>query len=643
MAQVFLSYDRDDADKARPIANALEKAGHSVWWDRHIGGGTEYSKEIEQALNSADIVVVLWTGSSIASPWVRDEAGAGRDKGRLVPLSLEGTVPPIGFRQFQSIDLGRWRGRGRIPRLPEILAAIDRQAKDPVVPVPTEPTPVKRRRAGPSANLWALIAVGIGMFFVIVGLLIGRPWERASSSAPTVAVSAVDDSPLSKDMARSLLVQLGRLQAAQGSTIQLVQQSSGRKPDFTFEIAGSTEGSKSVANVALTGRESIVLWSTNFERPVAQTGDLRQQIGLSAARVLSCADEALASDSKLDQQTLKLYLNGCATYADFIGTRVGDARSVIPIFSQVTKRAPEFKGAWAKLLLTEAEVATRSRVMERRSTEESLRRHLTIARKLDPEMPEVLYAEILLLPLTAVSHRMELIDKAVELHPDNATLRSLRSNLLLAVGRMHDAVTEAKQAAEIDILSPAMQSGYIFALAHSGQQELAQKELAKAEALWPGAQTLKDTRFSIGIRYGDPAAALKQLKTGAIRSDVPTAQESFLLARMSPTPGNVHRAISEAVAAERTSIRQLIQVLAEFGRVNDAIDYLLKYDATASQPFTDALFRPNTRNLRQDPRFMEVAKRFGLLDYWRTTGQWPDFCSEPGLPYDCKAEAAKLK
>jgi hypothetical protein len=31
-----------------------------------------------------------------------------------------------------------------------------------------------------------------------------------------------------------------------------------------------------------------------------------------------------------------------------------------------------------------------------------------------------------------------------------------------------------------------------------------------------------------------------------------------------------------------------------------------------------------------------------LLDYWRASGKWPDFCFEPDLPYDCKAEAAKL-
>ena len=53
LARLFLSYDREDADKAQAIAGALEKAGHEVWWDRHIRGGSEYSKEIEQALKAS--------------------------------------------------------------------------------------------------------------------------------------------------------------------------------------------------------------------------------------------------------------------------------------------------------------------------------------------------------------------------------------------------------------------------------------------------------------------------------------------------------------------------------------------------------------------------------------------------------------
>jgi hypothetical protein len=33
---------------------------------------------------------------------------------------------------------------------------------------------------------------------------------------------------------------------------------------------------------------------------------------------------------------------------------------------------------------------------------------------------------------------------------------------------------------------------------------------------------------------------------------------------------------------------------------------------------------------------MRFAANLGLLAYWRETGKWPEFCSEPGLPYDCR-------
>ena len=68
MANIFLSYDRDDEVRARPIAKQLELAGHSVWWDRQIKGGGEFSAEIEAALGQADKVVVLWSERAVRSP-----------------------------------------------------------------------------------------------------------------------------------------------------------------------------------------------------------------------------------------------------------------------------------------------------------------------------------------------------------------------------------------------------------------------------------------------------------------------------------------------------------------------------------------------------------------------------------------------
>lgn len=105
MARVFLSYDRRDADKAAVVVAALERGGHQVWWDRHIKGGRRFEAEIEQALGAADAVVVLWSANSVQSDWVKDEAASGRDRGRLVPATLDGTSPPLGFRQYHTLDL----------------------------------------------------------------------------------------------------------------------------------------------------------------------------------------------------------------------------------------------------------------------------------------------------------------------------------------------------------------------------------------------------------------------------------------------------------------------------------------------------------------------------------------------------------
>ena len=89
MASLFLSYAREDIDRVRPLAKALELDGHTVWWDRHISGGQEFVGAIEAALNSADIVVACWSASAVRSPWVRDEASAGRDNARLLPVALD--------------------------------------------------------------------------------------------------------------------------------------------------------------------------------------------------------------------------------------------------------------------------------------------------------------------------------------------------------------------------------------------------------------------------------------------------------------------------------------------------------------------------------------------------------------------------
>jgi hypothetical protein len=102
------------------------------------------------------------------------------------------------------------------------------------------------------------------------------------------------------------------------------------------------------------------------------------------------------------------------------------------------------------------------------------------------------------------------------------------------------------------------------------------------------------------------------------------------------------RALALATAANNGLGKwSAIQNLAALGFIDDAFALAETYT-----PYDDVapnfLFFPLTASMRRDPRFMQLTKRIGLVDYWQTSGHWPDFCSEPNLPYDCRAEAARL-
>ena len=50
------------------------------------------------------------------------------------------------------------------------------------------------------------------------------------------------------------------------------------------------------------------------------------------------------------------------------------------------------------------------------------------------------------------------------------------------------------------------------------------------------------------------------------------------------------------------------------------------------------LFTPVARGMRQDPRFLALAARLGLIKYWRETGKWPDFCTDPSTRRECSPQ-----
>lgn len=633
MASVFLSYAREDANKARSLANALETAGHTVWWDLYVRGGSEFSKAIEQALGDADAVVVIWSQQSVDSPWVRDEAAAGRDAGKLVPVTIDGTEAPLGFRQYQSICLDRWRGRSKAVEFMQLVNAIQSLAgENAAASGPTSLRVLPTRFSKPH-----LVAA-----LVVVAILVGAAFTvfrfAARSSVTSVAVVAANPSDLSEALASDLFVKLGHLDVNSAYPMEISLAQSQKKTDFSLEVTNSVEAQQMRAGAALLDRDKILLWSRDFEAPRDKQGDLRQRVALATASVLECADEAIGR-GKLGRQTLKMYLNGCAGLAE-ANTAKLDWRSLSRVFRAVVEKAPQFDGAWDKLLLCQSFVIALEMLPANSPEVRQLRQELTTLKKQGRDLPASYWAEVVLLPSTELGQAARIVEQGVTRHPDSAAALSYYSVILIRVGRMKDAVAALKRATELDPLSVSLLADYINTLAWAGQLDTARLELKKAETLWPETSSLLDSRWRFALRYGDPKESIR------ISTANPDYRgfERYLAARLDPRPVNIDLAIAEAklqVGNDPRAYGYLAQVLAEFGQEEQLYELLrrLKREQLGDG---DIFFRPAFHRFRSDVRFMEVAKRLNLVDYWQKTGKWPDFCFEPDLPYKCQAEAAKL-
>ena len=643
MARVFLSYDHDDRARAAPIAAAIEKAGHSVWWDDRIAAGAEYNSEIEGAVKRADAVVVLWSERSVRSTWVRDEAAEGRDRGKLVPVTIDGAKPPMGFRQYQTIDLSKRKRTGGLQNMDSLLRAVSELAQRESSRSEAHPVHVAGRESQAVSRRWPLFAAVAIALLVVGTFAIWRSFDNRST--PVIAVIPADRSARADEMAQNLLVKLGGLQSAKTNLLRLIGANKGEetRADFIFETSGTGSPRLSKANLALlAGKDRTLLWSKDFQQGV---DDLEQQMAYTAGQVMDCAVEGSEPQhGRINQDTLKLFLNGCALFAEKYRT---DPQSVVPIFLRIVESSPRFQPAWRKLLLAES-LFTRTERLLGRFTPGALPKHIAAARKLNSDIPEIYLAESTLVAINAFAERSALLDRAIELDPSNPDLLLMRAEFYAGVGRMAASVDDANRAVELNPLSPGLRSHLIADLAYAGRLETARQELQRAEQLWPESTAIDDARFRLNNRYGDPNLAMRMFKSGKMRFQpmVSPMIESFLVARINPTETNVQRAMAEVekrVSSDPRALGDLIQAAGEFHREEELYRVLLNWpDSATLRGLGEVLFRPTLAAFRRDPRFMSVIHRAGLVDYWRSSGKWPDFCFEPDLPYDCKKEAAKL-
>lgn len=283
LADIFLSYARADQSRVELIAAALEQAGYSVWWDRHIEGGSQYAKDIEEQITAARAVIVIWSAASVESEWVRDEAAVARDANKLVPIMIDSTVPPIGFRQRQAIDLTK--GADESVGLSNLKAVLDRLIdgeKKNIAPVHVASS--KLRHAIIATVFTLIILATLAGYFGLRNQKSEKPAFAYSDSRKSVAVlpfvaqsSSEDDQYFADGVTEEILNRLDaldELRVLPRTTIFSLRDNKEKLETLTeilgvdYVVEGSLRRGREVVRVSarlIRSRDSETLWSNSYD------------------------------------------------------------------------------------------------------------------------------------------------------------------------------------------------------------------------------------------------------------------------------------------------------------------------------------------------------------------------------------------
>ena len=124
MADIFISYAREDRSRIEPLAQSLEELEWTVFWDRTIPTGKTWCQVIGDALKNARSVIVAWSKDSIESDWVQEEADRGRRRNILIPILIDNVDPPLGFGSLQAANLVNWDPSQSSPEFEKLIADI---------------------------------------------------------------------------------------------------------------------------------------------------------------------------------------------------------------------------------------------------------------------------------------------------------------------------------------------------------------------------------------------------------------------------------------------------------------------------------------------------------------------------------------
>jgi adenylate cyclase len=396
------------------------------------------------------------------------------------------------------------------------------------------------------------------------------------------------------------------------------------------------------------------LWSERYDRELADVFAMQDDI---AAKVASSLRAVLQPqrNRQVDPHAYDLYLK--ASQERSLITPDGFLRAQV-LLEEVVALAPDFTDAWALLGTVRTMLLPYDRdsvgAPQHNAALAATRRALA----LDPDCAIAYWNLTNLKPAFAdYAEKIDLSRRGIELAPNGASLAMSMSASLLSVGRCKEAFDYAVKSTTLDPMNPMNATAVAALLENAGREQDAHAYLddvmkAQPPSLWTAVG--KFLLFHNASRFEEAAAYLDASILAG--NEELTQLFRFALALPSLPPDN-RAAIFQSMLApgqDRALALTSCTAAARFGCADLAFDHLFAaLDAGRSiagaqvtavhgsrgSTLNVVFPRAEAKAFRADKRFARFCARIGLVDYWRTSGIWPDCAAE--VPCDFKAECEK--
>ncbi len=631
--RLFISYSRGDQAAALPVIKALEQQGYSVWWDGLLVGGDNFLPTTQAALENADAVVVLWSKVAVDSHWVRDEATVARDRRRLVPLTIDGSLPPLGFRQFQVIDLSGWSGKADAPEFRRIISGIAAVAGAAPPAAPLATAALAAPASPPRPNRRAVLAGGLGVVAAGAGAAAWRWLRPAGAAASQNSIAVLPFRNLSGNAAQDYFAEglAEELRTTLSLNRQLLVSGAASAGGFRAADADTRRIATAlgVSNLLLgtvrqtgdrvritarlvDGSTGLDRWAKSFDQQMADVLAAQARLATTVAdSLISSLEEdngwsGQRPGGTSDTGAFDAYVKGQALYGS-------DYPAALKAFDAAIARDGRYGAALAARARTLGVMAnieaSPARAATRRRDAMATARH---AIEIAPTMAEGHAAlGFLLLSQLEFEAARGPYQKSFELGLGNAPILASYAEFSAYTGDFGHADAAIERSVKLDPLNPAIfrSAGVVALLAR--RLEAARTAAQTALSLNPRIRVAHHTLGDVALLAGDYATARAQF---AEEPDRLTQLRGLAIADAKlrgPAAGDAQMASLVREFGDG-GLYQQVQVLAQWGQIEAALAALDRAVVARDSGLVLALKDPMLDPLRQQPRFQAVLAGLGL-------------------------------